>query len=239
MFTQCKKKNAEIKESKKTIKIFAENIYDLGMEMKFEMYSDSSYNFTTFLKSPNYERTEKFNGFCYLKNDTLIFKPFEFEYSDSEKAVIKNNFIEFISAEKNFRIEIKKNNFAIKSKLDFTKFKDYAVFTYIAENEKSERKAYDLIQEDLESIDKIINKCFVENKTKLKDKNEYVFQCVAFINEKNEKEIKVNFYCKNEYDKSGFKYNLIEMNDGGNCNISLKINLTKNIYTDLHIAGLA
>lgn len=236
LFTQCKKGTSK---DSKIEQIFAENNYDLGGTLKFELYSDSSYNFTNITKSPNYEKTEKFNGFCQVKNDTLYFKPFEFEYTNSEKAVIKNNFIEFISGKGPFRIEIKKNSLNTKNKIDFTKFDDYAIFTYIPESQNSEYKPYDINQKELEEIDKILSKCFAENKSKLKNKNEYVKQCVIVTNTNNEKEAWINCYCKNKYDKSGFKYNLIQMNDGGKCNISVKINLTKKQYSELSIAGLA
>ncbi|MEA9414932.1 hypothetical protein [Flavobacterium sp. PL02] len=236
LFTQCKKET--LKDSK-IEQVLAENNYDLGGSLIFELYSDSTYNFTSIVKSPNYEKIEKFKGFCEVKNDTLYFKPFEFEYTNSEKAVIKNNFIEFISDKSSFRIEIKKNSLNTKSKIDFTNFEDYAIFTYKPESEKSEYKSYDINQKELEEIDKILSKCFTENKSKLKNKNEYVKQCVIVTNINNEKEVWVSCYCKNEYDKSGFKYSLIEMNDGGECNISVKINLTKKQYSELNIAGLA
>ncbi|MCK8143352.1 hypothetical protein MW871_15785 [Flavobacterium sp. I-SCBP12n] len=239
LFTQCKKSKIETLKQSKIEQIFAENNYDLGGNVKFELFSDSTYNLISTVKSPNYEKTEKFNGFCEVKNDTIYFKPFEFEYTDSEKAVIKNNFIEFISEKSSFRIEIKKNTFKTRNKLDFTKFKDYAIFTYKPENKNSEYKPYDINQTELEEIDRILTKSFEENKSKLKSKNEYVKQCRIVTNANNEIEIWINCYCKNKYDKSGFKYNLIQMNDGGKCNISIKINLTKKEYSELNIAGLA
>lgn len=116
-------------------------------------------------KSPNYEKIEKFNGFCKIINDTLYFNPFEFKYTNSEKAVIKNNFIEFISNENSFRIEIKKHNLKIKNKLDFTNFQDYAIFTYHPEHKKSDYKQYDINQNELIQIDEILTKCFSENKS--------------------------------------------------------------------------
>ena len=239
LFIQCKKSKTETLKDTKIEQIFAENNYDLGGNVKFELFSDSTYNFTSIVKSPNYEKTEKFNGFCEVKNDTLYFKPFEFEYTNSEKAVIKNNFIEFISDKSSFRIEIKKNFLNTKNKLEFTKFKDYAIFTYKPESKNSGYKPYDINQKELEEIDRILSKCFTENKSKLKSKNEYVKQCIIVKNVNNEKEVWINCYCKDKYDKSGFKYNLIQMKDGGKCNISVKINLTKKEYSELNIAGLA
>ena len=89
------------------------------------------------------------------------------------------------------------------------------------------------------SIWAILNKCFTDNKSKLKNKKEYVKQCRIVTNANNEIEVWINCYCKDKYYESGFKYNLIQMNDGGNCNISVKINLSKKEYSELNIAGLA
>lgn len=239
LFIQCKKSKKETLKNTKIEQIFAENDYDFGRKVKFELFSDSTYNFTSIVKSPNYEKTEKFNGFCKIKNDTLYFNPFEFEYTNSEKAVIKNNFIEFISDKNSFRIEIKKNSLKTKSKLDLAKFNDYAIFTYKPDSKNSVYKPYDINQNELEEIDEILGKCFAENKTIIKNKNEYIKQCRVVINENNEKEVWINCYCKNKFDKSGFKYELIQMKDGGKCNISIKINLTKKEYSKLNIAGLA
>lgn len=239
LFTQCKKSKIETLREPKIQQIFAENNYDLGGNVKFELFSDSTYNFISTVKSPNYEKVEKFNGFCEVRNDTIYFKPFEFEYTDSEKAVIKNNFIEFISDKSSFRIEIKNNSLKTINKLDFTEFRDYAIFTFKPQNENSEFKPYDINQTELKEIDRILSKCFTENKSKLKSKNEYVKQCRIVTNANNEIEVWVNCYCKDKYDKSGFKYNLIQMNDGGNCNFSVKINLSKKEYSELNIAGLA
>ena len=71
LFIQCKKSKTETLKDTKIEQLFAENNYDLGGNVKFELFSDSTYNFTSIVKSPNYEKTEKFNGFCEVKNDTL------------------------------------------------------------------------------------------------------------------------------------------------------------------------
>jgi len=185
------------------------------------------------------KRPKKFNGHCYLIKDTIYFKPLEFNYTNSEKAVIKNNFIEFISKEKSFRIKIKKSALKIESQLDLTKFEDYAIFTYKPYDEDTDFKPYDINQIQLKGIDMILNKCFTENKSKLRNKDEYLKQCIAVTNQNNEQEVWIHCYCKSPHADRSLKYNQIKMNDGGNCNISVKINLTKKEYSQLIIAGLA
>ena len=85
----------------------------------------------------------------------------------------------------------------------------------------------------------ILRKCFSDNASKLSKFDKYVHQCIVIINEKLEKEVLISSYCKDPFDKNNFKYSLIMMDDGGNCNIGLKINLTKHNYSDLSISGSA
>ena len=236
-FIGCKNdSNLEIKENKKLI-IHA-GFSDQESE-DFKYYSDSTYTFYLKEIKHGYEKVEKFSGSCYLKNDTLYFTPNEFKPTKSEKAILKNNFIEFIGRYSSYRLEIKKNNTQIKSKLNFKNLKEFAVFTYYPESEKLNYKPYDLNQSELEKANEILEKCFNENKSKLRNSTEYVKQCIAVKNSNNEIEVWIRCYCKDSFNKNGFKFYLIEMNDGGNCNFSIKINITKESYLDLEIAGLA
>jgi len=245
LFLSCQEKTKKSK-NEKAEKITAVNDPDLGETLKFELYSDSSYIFTITSKFSNPEKTEKFNGACYVKNDTLYFSPQRFKFNGSGKAVIKNNFIEFIDPDFPLRIEIKKNLFQTKSKLDFKKYSDYAVFTFdpkfygiYFKRNSNKIKPHDLNQEELIEVDRIVKKCFDENSAKLRKIGTYVKQCIVIINEKQEKEILVNCFCKSPHTEKSFKYSLIGQSDGGNCNIRLRINLTKHKYSDLNIAGQA
>jgi hypothetical protein len=86
-------------------------------------------------------------------------------------------------------------------------------------------------------LDQITQRCFKENHSKLKDIKQYVKQCIVVINENHEKEVWLGCYCKKPYDKESYKYSLIMMDGGGQCNVNLKINLTQNNYSDLNISG--
>ncbi|MWB94660.1 hypothetical protein GON26_09820 [Flavobacterium sp. GA093] len=248
LLIQCKKENPK-NVNPKTEQITALNIYNyIGKSsMKFQLFSDSSYVFTIMQKDFDYEKLERRKGFCYLKNDTLYFKPLDFKFNRSEKAVIKNNFIEFVDGETPLKIEIRKNIFHTKSKLDLKKFNDYAFFTFNPEFQRPGNYGYkpetikpaDLNQSELIELDQILEKCFSENESKLKKLDKYVKQCIVVINEKHEKEIWIGCYCKEPYDNQSYKYSLIDMSDGGNCNIHLKINLTTHKYSDLNISGRA
>lgn len=245
LIVQCKKN--EKQKAEKVKQLFAENIYDLSGNIKLNIFSDSTYIFTVLGQSPNYEKTEKFNGFCYQKNDTIYFKPFEFEFNDSEKAVIKNNFIEFVGGKFPLKIEIKKNTLKSINNLNFKKYNDYAFFTFDQNfytstyygYEPNTVKAVDLNQNDLIKVDEILKKCFSENGLNIKDFDNYVKQCITVLNSKNEKEVWISLYCKDFHINKEYKYSIIRMSDGGNCNINLKINLTKGNYSELNIAGEA
>ena len=242
---QCKKNEKQKVEKVKLL--IAENIYDLSGTIKLNIFSDSTYIFNIFKKDFNYEKIEKFNGRCYQKKDTIYFAPFEFEYNGSEKAIIKNNFIEFVGGKFPLKIEIKEHTLKSLNTLNFEEYIDYAIFSFDQNfytptyygYKPNTIKAADLDQNDLIKLDMVVKKCFSENGINLKDFNTYVKQCIPFMNSKNEKEVWISLYCKDYHINKEYKYSIIRMNDGGNCNINLKINLTKRNYSELNIAGEA
>ena len=244
---QCKEAKSK-KNEQKIEQISAVNHYNFfgKSSFKFQFFSDSSYIFTIIDKDINHEKLEKFSDFCYKKNDTIYFSQTRFRYNGSKKAVIKNNFIEFIDGDFPLKIEVKKNVFHTKSKLDLKKHKDYAFFSFEEKfheryfrNRSKNIKPLDLNQNELTELDEILKKCFSENSSKLRNINQYLKQCIVVLNEKQEKEIWISCYCKDFDLNETFQYSLIDMSDGGNCNINLKINLTKHNYSDLNISGRA
>ena len=248
LFLNCKREKTKIVKETKIEQIFAENDYGIfGGTINLKIYSDSSYICKKNEKSPEYEKSEIFSGRYKIINDTIHFFPSDFRLINATKAVIKNNFIEFVDGEFPLRIEIKRNQLNSKTNLNFDKYKNYAIFTfnnkfhsYLYFDFKSKSiKPYDLKQKELEKLHTIISKCFSENKSKLRNENDYIKQCIAVKNSKNEIEIWVACYCNENSIRNGFRYSLIAMSDGGNCNVHLKINLTKNTYSELSISGSA
>lgn len=63
----------------------------------------------------------------------------------------------------------------------------------------------------------------------------YKKQYVPYINIDGEKEVWVNCFCSS---KQGWKTNIIDARDGGDCYFNLKINLTKKKYYALHVNGI-
>lgn len=221
--------------------IYAENKYEFDRTIKLNIYSDSTYIFTSSEKDPRYEKIEKFKGFCFKRLDTLYFKPFEFALTDSEKAVIKNNFIEFIDGKYPLRIKIRKTNFPLKKEVYSNKLENYSSFTFnnkYYDYFKEVVKPYDLTEKEIIEIEKLLTKCIYENKDKInRTITEYQKQLIAVKNLKGEIEVWVNCNCKEENEE--FQYSILDYNDGGDCHFNLKINLSKNTYSELYINGEA
>ena len=120
-------------------------------------------------------------------------------------------------------------------------------------------KAAELTMTDMGNIDALLRKCVDDYNPKaekeyndLKNKNpnfgydiqhfildmkRYKRQYVAVTNNKGEKEVWVNCFCKAMY--RDWKQQLIFVRDGGNCYFNLKINLTQNRYYDLYVNGVS
>lgn len=249
LLVSCKKEKAELQKTTRTELIYAANDYEhygMGNKIGLKIYSDSSYLYVKYNKDyDNSETIEQVKGKIKSINDTLLFSPANFKPYDGTRAVIKNDFVEFVDGKHPLRIEIKTTTVAQKNKLNFENFKDYAVFSFYPKYysptyygyKANSIKPYDINQKELEEIDKIVKKCFAENASKLRNINEYFKQCVVVKNAKQEIEVWVDCFCKMDHTNQIYKYYTISMYDGGNCNIGLIINLTKHTYSNLNIAG--
>ncbi|MDN3594179.1 hypothetical protein [Zunongwangia endophytica] len=151
-----------------------------------------------------------------------------------------------------------KNNSIQEFKLDSS---DYVLIKFEPKYEwiVGKGRATDLNNSELLQIEDILEKAVEENnkrqKTYLKKHNEenpkdkwnktgyelnlkkFKRQYLPIINDKGEKVIWINFFCKDENPIP--KDRIIMMLDGGNCFFNIKINLTKNTYYDLQINGYA
>ena len=232
----------EKKDSSKEI-LIAENQLDFRITYNLTLYSDSMYLFTFNDGNFNHEKNEKFRGRYLFNKDTIIFTPFQFDFLDANKAVIKNNFVEFLDGKYPFKIKVLKTSVEQKLKIDTTNVSDFALFTYNPKHYSyfsDSIKPYDLNKEDLITIDSLLAKCIAENNGIGRKKDEYFKQCTAIINSRNEKEVRIYCLCKKHFfKKEEYQYQIIRVNDGGDCFFSVKMNLTRRKYYDLHINGLA
>lgn len=243
LFFQCNQKRNVEKKSKEVI-LIAEHIYELsGDYTKLELFRDSSYTFTISQKSSGYEKIEKYDGKYLIGKDTIKFLEYGFRYLDSDNAVLKNNFIEFLNGKMPLKLKLKETIINLKNSSDLLNNQDFAFFTYnpnfynyFSENVKS----YDLKKIDLRTIDEILNKCIEENPTRLtKQLNKYKKQCIAVKNLKNEIEVYVFCSCNRNFYQEEFKYQISMISDGGDCYFGLILNLTKKSYNKLNINGRA
>ena len=127
---------------------------------------------------------------------------------------------------------------------DFTILEFNPEWYWIFEN--SEPIATDLQLNEISKIEPILEKAISEHNSKLEKDSRWALglqrykrQYVAVINEKGEKEVWINFFCKEDFEYLDWKKELIIVNDGGNCYFNLKVKLTKGEYYDLHINGVA
>ncbi len=211
---------------------------EVNTTMKF--YGDSTYTFNLFQKSTYYEKNEKYSGKYLLENDTIKFIDRGFQYLRCRVAVINNGFVEFIGGSAPLKLKITersiKDEYAINS-LDSS----YAFFTYHPNyydffSEKV--KPYSLKKNDILAINDLLELCISENNNRITHHvNSYTKQCVAVTNANNEIEIIV--YCNCKDNSKGYHFQIISVQDGGDCHFSVKLNLTKRKYSQLYINGSA
>lgn len=243
LFFQCNQEKNVEKKPKEEI-LIAEHIYELGDDYtKLELYKDSSYIFTIRQISSHYEKIEKYNGKYLIDKDTIQFLEYGFQYLDCKNAVLKNNFIEFLNGKMPLKLKLKMAKVNLNSSSDLLNNPKFAFFTYSPNyyNYFSEKvKSYDLKKVDLKTVDEILDKCIEENPTRLtRQLSKYNKQCIAVKNSKNEIEVLVFCRCNGNFDKQEFKYQINQVNDGGDCYFGVKLNLTKKSYAELNINGRA
>ncbi len=219
--------------------LIAENHYDLGVIYRLELYSDSVFHFSMNQALKN-DSITRCTGKFFLKNDTVIFPSPTYPIFGST-AIVKNGFLEFLDSTMPFKLQILKQDIVKKGRADSLKVSDVSIFTYMPKfyhNVLPNAIHYDLNNEDLMEIDDLVRLCIQENKDRLTmDMSSYDKQYVAVINQQKEKEVWVNCGCKWKYDPNGYKYRLIEADDGGDCYFNVKINLDKHKYYSLSVNG--
>ena len=177
---------------------------------------------------------KKYTGKYVLKDDTLHF-PDKISPLKSKIALLKNNSVEF---DRGVRFIVTETSLKIKSKINLGQHPDIAVFEfstkYFDDIFDKNAKHYDLEEDDILEIIRIFDSC--PTKEGLLKNKHYMKQCVAVINTKGEKEVWVNCSCEQSSD---FQYTIIDVNDGGPCYMSMKVNLTTHQCYDVHFNGRA
>ena len=219
------------KTDKDSIVFTATNKYDLGYEEQLVAFSDSTFLFTT--KKGHIEQViDSVSGKWYISDKKYIFN---FD-SNLTYAKQRNGFIEFEEIELKLKIDAKEST--EPKNLSFFHFntKKYSPRNYNYDSTKV--SSYELNEQQLQKLNSIIQNCFLDNKKVLRDYNEYIFQAIPVKNQ-DQIEVWVYGYCKDPFIEKGFRYRIIQMCDGENCNIGFKVNLTKNEYSEFGVSGEA
>lgn len=239
----CKKEKLSIAKTEKSTEYLLESHYysPFFERTTFQIKTDSSYVFTKESELDHDNNSIVSKGKVLIKNDTIFFKNHQFIINQAKKAVLKNNLIIFLNTENPYRLPISKTKLIVKKFYDLNQFKNYSTFTseefFLKHYYKKNFINYELQNNDMIQLDKILKKMLRKNDDKLRPFEEFIFQCCAIKNDKDEIEVFINLYCNEEIINPRFKIDVFNRKDGGNCNVSLKINLTKNTYSDLIIAG--
>lgn len=179
-------------------------------------------------------KKDSLSGKVKIENDTLYFDSRNNSFW-ADKAVLKNGYIEFFQDEQVNKLKIIKSKLNQFETIDYSQFPNYAVFPFI--NNNSELRYYELTTKDLVLIDKLI-RYEIATKSELRNYENYIFQVTAFLNSKNEILADVDLFCGGNFRDIFFKFNQIRMNDGGNCNVWIELNLSKNEILNTHVSGL-
>ena len=204
----------------------------------FKITKDSTYQFLS-NKVLFDESSEKdsVTGIISLKNDTIYLKANKVnENFQFDKAIIKNGFIEFMHDSRCCiqKYRLLHSQFKEKVTIDFANYPKYAVFPYLSNKENE--IPYDLDQNDIQAIDFLLQKKMQSN-TELRDYKDYLIQLSSYQDIRKEIMVIAHLLCENFTRDERFKYQEISIKDGGDCNVYIKINLTKKEIKEVIIAG--
>lgn len=240
LFASCNKRdkaNIEILSANDKFEDF------VNYKLDFKLFYDSTFVFNYHESEWEHVKNEMFRGRYFIKSDTINFFPSKFKFTYSDKAIIRDGFIEFLNGERPLKIKIKATTLNSQLSRDTMKYNDYAFFSYDSNFYNCFSgivKPIDIDNSDLRIVDSLLNVCIGQNikKTSLKSKN-YNKQCITVLDSKGDKIIWINLLCKGDRFTNDFKYNILKVNDGGDCFASLKINITKRLYYDFYVNGHA
>ena len=245
LFANCKKLENKSKDeySKKTLLAATQNFSSLDkIERTFKIFTDSTYLFTESINQGDYNKLENFKGKLEIENDTIKFSQGRLKYNSAETAVLKNNFVEFCDGEFPYRMKILNTSLKVTNLVDFKNLPNYAVFTYYKKFEndsyKSDFQNYSLNTQELNQVDIILKNTFKANKDLMEFSN-YLKQVESVKYKNGNIIINIRCFCKENFTLERFQYDLIRMNDGGNCNVFIKVNLTAGKVESINIAGIA
>lgn len=237
-------------ERKKKQVLLAENLYrDIindSLSERVTLFSDSSYIFVKTYKSADTHNTEHKKGKYFIEKDTIHFSRNLLDDTESQKAIIKDNYLEIIDTEACYKIKVVNTQLPNKNTYDKKRFKYYAIFSYHQTRDSSifrSGRPHELNNLELSLTDSLLRICMEQNpRLRARDNDNYIKQCIATKDSNQEVIVWLNCICHESGLATQDKFKrelLMRVYDGGACYFKVKINLTRRTYDDLAINGEA
>ncbi len=228
VFNSCKKENENLLEAEFTSTSFGD--YRKQLLIK----KDSTFELKVYDKVfDDPIKKDSLFGKVKIHQDTIYFNDSN-SFFWADKAILKNGFIEFFLDDETYKLEIIQTKLNQLNTIDYSQFPNYAVFPFSRSN--LEINFFEVTSAELTQIDKLI-RYEISTNSNLRDYQDYLFQVTVFSNSNNEIIADVDLFCGGHYRDNAFKFNQIRMNGGGNCNVWIELNLSKNEILNTHIAG--
>ena len=179
-------------------------------------------------------------GKYQIKNDTIYL--YEKDNTGFKKAILKHGYFEIL--DDSYKIKLIKNETSIISKSELRDNSDFTFFTYNKSFEYVFPKGSSTDLNDgeiikvMETIQRKMNEEY-KRFSKPPRQEEYLKQCVAIINSKNEKIVWINCIAKKVAKLSDWENEIRPVMDGGDAYFTLKINLTTGDIYDFYVHGQA
>jgi hypothetical protein len=232
--------NSSFKEESTSKEIlFAEGTKNINSAIQYylRLRTDSIFilNFTKKEWGSN-EVSEISSGRYFIHFDTINFDPIQIPYINSDKAIIREGFVEFLNGKRPMRLKITRTTLPLIERIDTARFKDYVFFSF-------NPKHYDCFSDNVKpvfldntevtTLDSLLTAGLRNSKSRALKASEYFKQCVAVIDSNGNKIVWINLNCADMDYKFGIDY----VHDGGECFANVKIDLARKKFYDLWVNG--
>lgn len=233
-FTNCS--NTQTGSVKERVLLAKDTIDNIGLPVfTFEVFADSLFTYSTFCDYFGDIASGVHSGKLRISNDSLIFNS-EISFNGVSLAVLKNGYVEFVKGEYPFRIKIQNTSLPVSNFVNYEKYSDYAFF-----NDKRIPKSeyLEITNAEVALIDSLGKLYFKSYGPLLYPFEDYLKQVVVSREPNGEITFGISCFCKSTELRSEFRQRLIDMSDGGNCNVSFVVDFKAKTCDYLIVAGEA
>lgn len=204
-------------------------------EYTFEVFSDSSFVYSTFSGFSGDTAISTHKGKLLIRMDSLLFNS-EISFNGITLAVLRNGYVEFDKGKYPYRIKIQNTSLPVSNFVNYEKYSDYAIFN----DERIPKNQYfEITNEEMKMIDSVGRAYFKVNKKLVQPFENYLKQVVVSSEANGDIAFGVKCFCKTFELESEFRQALIDMSDGGSCNVSFLIDFKSKTCDYLIVAGEA